>query len=274
MEFDQRIEELDKLEYPKPNREFIYSTFNDFAAAHPWIGQENIRPKSIAREMFEGFFSFGEYIREYDLQRAEGLLLRYLADVYKAIVQNIPGYQKSDELYEVSVYFSTLIRQIDSSLIDEWEKMRNPKYIAEAATTGESDEELSRRHSDDITRDKRAFSIMIRNEIFRVVKALARGDFEEAKALFVADESAPTEEMLKSKLQSYFDAGHAKIITDGRARAPANVKIQAQNDHWTVQQTLVDPDGHNDWGIDAIVDLALSREAGKPVLKFIQFAGF
>jgi superfamily II RNA helicase len=74
MEFDQRIEELEKLEYPKPNREFIYSTFNEFAAMHPWVGQENIHPKSIAREMYEGFFSFSEYVREYDLQRAEGLL--------------------------------------------------------------------------------------------------------------------------------------------------------------------------------------------------------
>ena len=171
VDFDQRIEELEKLEYPKPNRDFIYSTFNEFAAKHPWVGQENIRPKSIAREMFEGFFSFGEYIREYDLQRAEGLLLRYLADVYKAIVQNIPGYQRSDELYEVSVYFSTMIRQIDSSLIDEWEKMRNPEFIAEAAH-GETEEEISNKHREDITWDKRAFNIMVRNEIFRVVKAL------------------------------------------------------------------------------------------------------
>jgi len=272
MEFDQRIEELEKLEYPKPNREFIYQTFNQFAAAHPWIGQENIRPKSIAREMFEGFFSFGEYIREYDLQRAEGLLLRYLADVYKAIVQNIPGYQKSEELYEVSIYFSTMIREIDSSLIDEWEKMRNPEYIAKVAASGLSEEEASRRAADDITYDKRAFSIMIRNEIFRVVKALARGDFEEAKSLFLADDSAPSEEMLKAKLQEYFDANHTKILTDGRARAPVNVKIQAQGETWTVQQLLVDPDAHNDWSIDAIADLALSREAGRPILRFVQIA--
>ena len=54
LDYNQRMEELEKLEYPKPNREFVYSTFNAFAEKHPWVGQENIRPKSIAREMFEG----------------------------------------------------------------------------------------------------------------------------------------------------------------------------------------------------------------------------
>src|SRR5258708_2268454 len=71
IEYDERIEELEKLEYPKPNREFVYSTFNAFADKHPWVGQENIRPKSIAREMFESFRSFSDSIRDYELQRAE-----------------------------------------------------------------------------------------------------------------------------------------------------------------------------------------------------------
>ena len=78
--------------------------------------------------------------------------------------------------------------------------------------------------------------------------------------------------MLKSKLQEYIDSGHARILTDGRARSPLHVRIQTQGESWNVQQILVDPDEHNDWAIDAVVDLALSREAGKPVLKFIQFA--
>ena len=84
MEYDQRMEELEKLEYPKPQREFVYETFNAFADRHPWVGQENIRPKSIAREMFENFRSFDEYVRDYDLQRVEGLLLRHLSGLQGA----------------------------------------------------------------------------------------------------------------------------------------------------------------------------------------------
>ena len=90
VEYDDRMAELAKLEYPQPHREFIYGSFNAFAAKHPWVGQESIRPKSVAREMYEEFYSFAEYIREYELQRAEGMLLRYLTDVYKVLVQSVP----------------------------------------------------------------------------------------------------------------------------------------------------------------------------------------
>ena len=103
IEYDQRMEELEKLEYPKPNQEFIYSTFNAFADRHPWVGQENIRPKSIAREMFESFRSFSDYIRDYELQRAEGVLLRHLNRVYKVLAQNVPDAAKNDQIREMEL---------------------------------------------------------------------------------------------------------------------------------------------------------------------------
>src|SRR5439155_9451324 len=108
IEYDERMEELEKLEYPKPNREFIYSTFNAFADRHPWVGQENIRPKSIAREMFESFRSFSDYIKDYDLQRAEGLLLRHLSRVHKVMTQTIPDAAKNDALREMELYLSAM----------------------------------------------------------------------------------------------------------------------------------------------------------------------
>src|SRR5690606_33518981 len=80
VDYEDRIAELENVEWPKPNRDFVYSTFNDFAARHPWVGDENIRPKSIAREMIEAYHSFNEYVRELGLQRSEGVLLRYLSD--------------------------------------------------------------------------------------------------------------------------------------------------------------------------------------------------
>src|SRR5205814_1696958 len=128
IEYDERMEELEKLEYPKPNREFVYSTFNAFADKHPWVGQENIRPKSIAREMFENFRSFSDYIRDYELQRAEGVLLRHLNSVYKVLAQTVPHAAKNDAVWEMELYLGTMIRQVDSSLLDEWEKMRDPNY--------------------------------------------------------------------------------------------------------------------------------------------------
>ena len=132
VEYDERMEELEKLEYPKPNREFIYSTFNEFAARHPWVGQENIRPKSIVREMFEEFCSFADYIKMYELQRAEGVLLRHLNSVFKVLAQTVPDAAKNDQIREMELYLGTTLRQVDSSLLDEWEKMRATRITGPA----------------------------------------------------------------------------------------------------------------------------------------------
>ena len=128
LDYDQRMEELEKLEYPKPLRDFVYETFNAFADRHPWVGEENIRPKSIAREMFEGFRSFSDYVQEYDLERAEGLLLRHLNSVYKVLGQTVPDGVKTDAVREMELYLRDMLRQVDSSLLDEWERMRDPNY--------------------------------------------------------------------------------------------------------------------------------------------------
>jgi hypothetical protein len=125
VEYEQRMEELEKLEYPKPLRDFVYDTFNAFADRHPWVGEENIRPKSIAREMFEQFRSFAEYVLDYDLQRAEGLLLRHLNSVYKVLSQTVPdGVKTGRGARDGGLYLGTLLRTVDSSLTDEWERMR------------------------------------------------------------------------------------------------------------------------------------------------------
>jgi superfamily II RNA helicase len=178
IEYDERIEELEKLEYPKPNREFIYSTFNAFADKHPWVGQENIRPKSIAREMFESFRSFSDYIRDYELQRAEGVLLRHLNSVYKVLGQTVPDNAKNDAVREMELYLGTMIRQIDSSLLDEWEKLRNPSY--QRAETKEVRPPGAEEAAADVTRDTKAFTAAIRNRVFMFLRGLVNRDFEGA----------------------------------------------------------------------------------------------
>src|SRR5690606_38659316 len=149
-------------------------TFNAFAAAHPWVGTENIRPKSIAREMYESFKSFDEYVRDYDLQRSEGLLLRYLSEAYKVIAQTVPETARNEEIDGMIVYFSSMIRQVDSSLLDEWEKLRNPDSIASDANALPTTEAST---VIDITRDTKAFTALVRNDCFRLVRALAIRDY-------------------------------------------------------------------------------------------------
>ena len=273
VEYDQRMEELEKLEYPKPNREFIYSTFNAFADRHPWVGQENIRPKSVAREMFESFRSFSDYIRDYELQRAEGVLLRYLARVHKVMTQTIPDAAKNDTVREMELYLGSLIRQIDSSLLDEWEKLRDPHF--QRAETREVRPPGAEAADQDVTRDVKAFTAAIRNRIFAFLRGLVVGDFEAAVAGLnpPADpEGRPwTPERLRSLVEAY-EAEHDYLRLDPEARNIRHTYVAPAEDKqsWRVQQMLVDREGHNDWVAEFAVDLAASRKLGEPCMSLVR----
>lgn len=271
IEYDQRMEELEKLEYPKPNREFVYSTFNAFANRHPWVGQENIQPKSIAREMFEMFRSFSDYIKDYELQRAEGILLRYLSRVHKVLAQTVPDSAKNDAIREMELYFGTMIRQVDSSLIDEWERLRDPNYQPrpqQAEVRPPGAEEAAA----DVTRDTKAFTAAIRNRIFSFLRGLIIGDCEQAISHLSSPEDAEgvawTPDRLNQVLDPYY-AEHERICLEPEARNIRHTYVLPSEDKktWRVQQMLVDPDGYNDWLAEFEIDLAKSRAASEPVLR-------
>jgi superfamily II DNA or RNA helicase len=293
IEYDQRMEELEKLEYPKPNQEFIYSTFDAFADRHPWVGQENIRPKSIAREMFESFRSFSDYIRDYELQRAEGVLLRHLNRVYKVLAQNVPDAAKNDQIREMELYLGSMIRQVDSSLLDEWEKMRDPNF--QRAETKEVRPPGAEEAAQDITRDTKAFTAAIRNRIFVFLRGLVIADYEAALASLsegrvprdpkidstvqsqgLAELAPPkdaagqpwTAERLRAAMEAY-ELEHERICLDPNARNTRHTYVVLSEDKksWRVQQMLVDPEEANDWVAEFEVDLAQSRTLGEPFLQ-------
>ncbi len=277
IEYDQRMEELQKLEHPKPNREFIYNTFNAFAARHPWVGQENIRPKSVAREMWEGFMSFADYVNVYDIQRAEGLLLRHLSGVHKALTQIVPDAAKDDTLREMEVYFGMMLRQVDSSLLDEWERMRDPTYVAGETTEVRPPgaEEALR----DVTRDREKFTAAIRNVVFTFLRPLAGGDIEGALAVLAppAPEDGGdviwTSDRLAIALEAYH-ADHERVCLDPAARNRRHTHVVPAGDglSWRVEQMLTDPDGEaNGWVAVFQVDLAAARDAGEPLLELRRF---
>ena len=182
LDYDQRMAELEKLEYPKPLREFVYLTFNAFADRHPWVGEENIRPKSIAREMFEGFRSFSDYVQEYDLERAEGLLLRHLNSVYKVLSQTVPDAAKTGTVLEMELYLRDMLRQVDSSLLDEWERMRDPDYRPRGRGAATEMRPPRPEGPPDVTRDAKAFTAAIRTRVFAFLRAWSIGDDEAALA--------------------------------------------------------------------------------------------
>jgi superfamily II RNA helicase len=284
IEYEQRMAELEKLEYPKPRRDFVYATFNAFADRHPWVGEENIRPKSIAREMFERYCSFADYVKDYDLQRSEGLLLRHLNSVYKVLAQTVPDGAKSEPVREMEVYLGAMLRQVDSSLLDEWEKLRDPGYRAPEAA------ELKPPGADqaalDVTRDAKAFTAAVRNRVFTFLRSLQVQEFEEAAQLLAEaggveppalDGAAEpwTPDRLKATLADYL-AGHGafRLDPEGRNLRHTYVLPAADGGAWTVQQMLVDPEGVNDWVAEFEVDLGASRRKGGPALRLLRLGAY
>ena len=275
--YDERMEKLEEItEHPKPRREFLYESFNAFAAAHPWVEGENIRPKSIAREMFERYLSFADYIREYGLERSEGLLLRHLMQTFKVLSQTVPESFKTEAVVEMEDYFRELIRAIDSSLLEEWERLRNPEFVpADAA------DKPARPSSYDVTRDQAAFRRAVRIDLLGFLQDAASRDWEAAAARLADPEvpagSAPEvarlaeSRRIEKAFGAYFDA-RGRYRLDPEGRSALNTHLSEEGDIWQVAQVLVDPEGLNDWEARFSVSLAESRAAAAPVLRFITVA--
>jgi len=264
VEYEERIEALDKLEYPKPLRDWTYDLFDTYRLAHPWAADFNIQPKSVARDIYERAMTFSEYVAHYGLTRSEGLVLRYLSDVYKGLIRNVPEDRKTEELLDVTEWLGELVRQVDSSLIDEWQ------HLAAAAASSSLEEavaEIGIELSADtaapppVTANARAFKVMVRNAAFRRVELAARRDLAglvEGEMPGGLDESGWSE-----ALEQYFSA-HSSIGTGPDARAATWFDLTERPGLWQVRQVLDDPEGWHDTAIVSEVDLAASDEAGSP----------
>jgi len=255
--FEERIAKLEELEYPKPCRDFIYNTFNAFSEAHPWIGQENIRPKSIAREMFENFRTFSDYINDYELHRAEGVLLRHLSGVHKVLAQTVPENFKTEPVQEMEAWIAGVLRGTDSSLLDEWERMRDPNFKPD-------EQEEKPAEAPDITRNKREFTALIRTEIFRFLRPFSVENYAAAASTVSSPLNA---ESLAALMEPYY-AEHERIRLDNEARNGRHTYVEPSEDNtsWRICQVLIDPEDLNDWQVEFTVDLAQARENGKPSL--------
>jgi hypothetical protein len=265
VEYEERIAKLEEVEHPKPLRAFIYETFNAFAAAHPWVEGENVRPKSIAREMFERYLSFADYIRDYGLERAEGLLLRHLSQVWKVLAQTVPDGAKTEEVVEMEVYFRELIRGIDSSLLEEWERLKNPAWVAD-----ESADKPARPESFDITRDAASFRRLVRTEILSWLQDAARWDAGGQR--MPEGEAEEGRERVESfrLFAPYFEArGHFRLDPEGRAAKHTHWSEDREAGEWTVAQMLVDYAGINDWEAVFGVSLTESRKENRAVVRLV-----
>jgi len=254
IEYDERMELLEEITWPKPLDDLLAQAYEVFASSQPWIRDFELSPKSVVRDMFERACSFGEYVSLYQLARSEGLVLRYLSDAYRAIRQTVPSDAQTPDLLDLIAWLGELVRQVDSSLVDEWEQLINPADDPSAPVVPPA--------PPSILTNRRAFIVLVRNEMFRRVQlaALQRDD-----ELVELDPDADWPDVL----DRYFEE-HDAIGTGGAARSSAYVDIDesaAADGVWRVEQTIDDPAGDHDWRIRAEVDLAASEEEGTAVVR-------
>ena len=255
IEYDERMELLEQITYPKPLDELLSAAFETFSAAQPWIRDFELHPKSVVRDMYERAMSFGEYVAYYKIARSEGVVLRYLSDAYRAASQTIPEELKDDDLRDLIEWLGELVRQVDSSLLDEWEELvsGHPVDHEDGPVVPPAPKRL--------TSNVRAFRILVRNELFRRVQLAAREDVDALADLDPGFGAAGWD----AALDGYF-AEHDEILTGADARSSRLLLITEGATEWTVRQIIDDPAGDHDWGISATVDLAASDEEGAAVV--------
>ncbi len=168
IEYEERMALLDDVTYPMPLAELLEGALETYRRGHPWVSDARLSPKSVARDMFERSMTFVEYISHYQLARSEGLVLRYLADTYRALRQTVPDEAKTEELADVVEWLGELVRQVDSSLLDEWEKLAAGADGVEALVRPPVDQGPA-----GVTANTRAFRVMVRNALFRRVELAA-----------------------------------------------------------------------------------------------------
>jgi hypothetical protein len=271
IKYEERMELLQDVDYPKPIEEELEAAYDIYRAGHPWVGDHPLRPKSVARDMYERAMTFTEYIAFYELARAEGLVLRYLSGAYRALQQTVPDSIKNDDLIDLIEWLGELVRQVDSSLLDEWEQLANPQ------DEGDLKEALEERVTR-VTANTRAFRVLVRNALFRRVELAALERYRDLGEL----DPDFGEDAWRESMAAYWDE-YDDLFTGPDARGPRLLQIEevpedAQRSApmatphrppWRVRQVFDDPEGHHDWGLSAEVDLTGSDEAGEAVIKVV-----
>jgi superfamily II RNA helicase len=257
VDYETRLELLDSVSYAQPLAELLEAAYAIYLRGHPWVADYELAPKSVARDMFERAMTFTQYVSWLGLARSEGLLLRYLADAYKTLRQTVPDEAKTEELIDLIEWLGEMVRQVDSSLLDEWERLANPEAVE--LTPAQLDERPPA-----VTGNLRAFRVLVRNAMFRRVELAALRHWDELGEL--DEESDWDADAWATALEPYF-AEHGDISTGADARGPAMLIIDdSDRDVWRVRQIFDDPAGDHDWGFSAEVDLAGSDEAGEAVI--------
>ena len=260
VDYDERIERIAEVSYPKPLEELLEAAFERYCAEVPWAADYELRPKSVLREMVETASDFKGYVQRCGISRAEGILLRYLSEAYRSLDRTVPLDKRDERLEDIVSWLGLVVRTVDSSLVDEWARTgEDDGSGADLAAPGAADE---------VVHDRRALTVLVRNALFRRVHLAAEERVDELGEL--DGEWGWRAPRWRQALDAYFEV-HDEVLLDGDARSMDYLLINdadERTDHvWHVRQTFRDPEGDRDFGIAADVDLDETQELGEVVFR-------
>lgn len=263
VEYEERLERLQDITYPKPLEDLLDAAFAQYCTKVPWAADYELSPKSVLRDMLESAADFKGYIQKLGIARSEGILLRYLAEAFRSLDRTVPLEKRNDQLNDIISWLGFVVRSVDSSLVDEWAAAGEDSAFDAAPPSG----------ADVVVADRRGMTLLVRNALFRRVSLAAR---ERADELGELDEAWGMGELRwRRALEAFFEA-HEELLVDGDARSTAfftidesdELKPATEGGHvWHVHQIFHDSDGDHDFGIMADVDLDATQEESEAVFK-------
>lgn len=259
VDYTDRMNIVEDITWPKPLEELLEQAYDTFAESNAWVKEFELRPKSVVRDMLENAMTFSDLVATYGLARSEGVILRYLTDAWRTLKQSIPDEYNTPELEDIVIWLGELIRQVDSSLVDEWAQMAGEDSPIDQDTV---DRELAFGVEDPsaLTANRRAFTIMVRNYMFRLVQLFALEKEDRLAELLDYLDEVPD---FGAILDDYFDE-YDDIDSGPEARGPEFFRLgDTDSSAWSVRQIIKDPDGDHAYQFVATVDLDASDEAGE-----------
>ena len=251
VDYDERLERIADVTYPKPLEDLLDAAFSKYCDAVPWARDYCLRPKSVLRDMLESAADFKGYIQKLGIMRYEGILLRYLSEAFRGLDRTIPEDKRTEQLKDIIAWLGLIVRSVDSSLVDEWE---NAGAVLDAAPPDAAGVEA-------VVRDRRGLTVLVRNALFSRVRMAAHRD---AAGLGEADgDWGFGERAWMQALDEYYEA-HEEILLDADARSKSYLMFDEADEEelrvWHVRQIFHDEAGDNDFVIVADVDLDATQE--------------
>lgn len=257
IEYDERMERLQEVSWPKPLEELLDAAFAEYCDKVPWARDFALSPKSILRDMVETASDFKEYVGRYNIARSEGLLLRYLSEAYRALDRTVPASKRDERLNDIVSWLGLVVRTVDSSLVDEW---------AAAGQSSEEGVDAAPPAADEVVRDRRGLTLLVRNALFARVRLAAFGSVDELGKL--DGEWGWRAPVWQRALDRFYEE-HDEIVLDGDARSAAYYSIDESDERgahvWHVHQVFRDSDDDRDFGIWGDVDLDATQDEGAVV---------